>query len=125
MGHIARRMTEEHVKAVKDRIDLLSKVVPSPGTPMYETAYLVGHTVHGWNATIKDVYFKEHGCYPTGASALTTRNAYCTDWMANKAPDDVRAAFKKDYADYRVCTPSTISSPSLTTCRRTSVSNAR
>jgi hypothetical protein len=107
MGHIARRKTEEHVRLVKDRIELLSKVIPSPGTPMRPTPYLLKHEVFGWNAMIEADFFKEHGCLPTGDSAIATRTAYATEWLQSKAPDDVRKEFLKEYEDYKVSLPNT------------------
>jgi hypothetical protein len=126
MGHIARKKTEEHVKAVEHRIELLNKAIPSAGSPMRPTAYLLKHKVIGWNAMIGPDYFEEHGCFPTGDSAIATRNAYAAEWLKSKAPDDVREAFQTEYKAYVVSPPpGRVSSLTLIFCRRTSTSCVR
>jgi hypothetical protein len=84
------------------RIDLLNKVVPGPGQYMRRIPYLLKHEVHGWSTTIEPAYLLEHGTLPVGDDAIAVRNAYAKDWIDNKAPDDVREAFNKEYKDYVV-----------------------
>jgi hypothetical protein len=47
----------------------------------------------------------EHGSLPIGDDAIAVRNAYARDWIDNKAPDDVREAFNKEYKNYVVSAP--------------------
>jgi hypothetical protein len=94
---------DANVVAVKQQIDIMTKVVGKERKPMTFAPFLVGHETEGWSAARKAEYLKEHGKLPVGDNAAAERSAYCKAWFDTKAGLERQQQIDQEFENYLVC----------------------